>query len=348
VTRVVELDKLRGVAVGLMIVVHVLAFFAAPEVQTHGSVHVLMQLGKLTAVFVICMGFATTFSRRQSLREALVRAAGLLAAGYLLNAAKFLVPLLVLGNFPAGLELDLGLVPGENAIFFLLLGDVLHMSALSLAAISVLRHLGARPWAIFALALAVAAGGPLLWGRHTGEPVSDYVLALVAADDWQVFFPLFPWLAYALLGMGLGELWRTSELPRPQLYRRWFVVGAGLALAGLVLGQIFPTLWTGADFYRSGPAAVICVGGVALMLFLVAHHVPVPSFVFFFSRHVTSLYVLSWLVITWTVGSLGFMQFSRPGPLFVLVLAVLATSLAAQWLLTTTMARRRKPAATRS
>jgi uncharacterized membrane protein len=337
VNRVAEVDSLRGAAVAVMIAVHVLAFFAVPGVQTHGAVHVIMELGKLTAVFVVCMGFSAAFSSRRELGPALRRAGGLFLLGHVLNAAKFLVPMFLLGNFPDGLLLDLGLTPGDanNPWFFFLLGDVLHMAGLALAVIALLRHLGARPWHTFALAFAVAAISPLLWGPHA------YPLALLASDRWDVFFPLFPWLAYALVGVGLGELCRASQRPPAALYRRWFVAGAVVALAAYLVGLAVPSWWEGRDFYRTGPAAVVCVSGVSAMSFLVAHLLPRPPGVAFLSRNVTRLYVSSWLVITWSVGSIGFQSLRGALPLAALVLSVLAISLGVEWLLTSTVARLR-------
>src|SRR6185436_8850623 len=69
--RIGALDAIRGAAVAVMILVHCLAFFASARLQTEGVGHVIMELGKLTAVFAVAMGFSTAFSRRAALAPAL-------------------------------------------------------------------------------------------------------------------------------------------------------------------------------------------------------------------------------------------------------------------------------------
>ena len=329
-TRLPSLDAIRGVSVAFMIVVHTLAFYASVRLQTEGLGDVVLQVGKLTAVFVVCMGMSTAFSRRRELRPALLRAATLLAGGYALNAAKFLPPILLQGGLPETLLVDVGLQPGDpaNLGFFLLLGDILHMSALSLAVIALLRAAGARPWQVLALAAAVALASPHLWGVRTDEPITAYLCDLLFCRTYAVFFPLFPWLAYALLGMALGDLVAASPHPPRLVFRRWALVGVPLALAGYLVA------WDGADFYRSGPAAIASVTGVTLALFWLADVLwaKLPGAarhtILYLSQRVTRLYVVSWLIIVWGLRYAGYLAQDHGGPLAAIVLAVVAATIA--------------------
>jgi hypothetical protein len=335
-TRIPALDAIRGVSVAFMIVVHTLAFYASVRLQTEGVGDVVLQLGKLTAVFVVCMGMSTAFSRRRALRPALLRAAMLLAGGYALNVAKFLPPMLLQGGLPDTLLVDVGLHPGDpaNLAFFLFLGDILHMSALSLAVIALLRAAGARPWQVLALAAAVALASPALWGVRVGPPLTAYLCDLLFCRTYAVFFPLFPWLAYALLGMALGDLLVASPHPARTVFRRWAFVGVPLALAGYLVGLAVPWAWKGADFYRSGPAAIASVAGVTLALFWIAdvlwERLPgaATRTIAYLSRRVTRLYVVSWLIIVWGLRYAGYLAQDQGGPLAAIVLAVVAATIA--------------------
>jgi uncharacterized membrane protein len=326
--RVAAIDTVRGLAVAVMIVVHCFAFFASHDAQEHGPGFVILDVAKLTAVFLLCMGLSSAFSRARAPRDLAARGLRLLALGYALNVLKFLVPLFVLGNLPDALTIDLGWEVGapETTRAYLLLGDILHLAGLSLIVVAAARALGARPAHLIAGAAAVALVAPFTWGFRAGGPVSTYLCDLLFSERFTVFFPLFPWLAYVLVGHALGE--RLAEAggdPRATL-RRWMPGAALLVVASVAVGVAWPAAWQGWDFYRTGPAGVGAVIGLSLVLFAIA---PAPGRVLaYLSGNVTRLYVISWIVICWSVGWVGFMSHDDALVLSAITIAVLAATFA--------------------
>jgi uncharacterized membrane protein len=317
--RLHGVDAVRGAAVIVMIIVHCFAFYASYVTQEHSNGDVILDIGKLTAVFLLCMGVSSAFSRRQTPRALAVRGARLLALGYALNVLKFLVPWGVFHDLPDALVVDLGWTVGtrETCWRFLLLGDILHLAGLSLLIIAGLRAAGARPWMHVALAAAVAIAAPFVWGLRGGGPVLTYACDLLFSERFTVFFPMFPWLAYPLVGHALGDLLRRSSAPPRDVIRRWSGVGAVLVVAGVAVGVAYPRAWKGWDFYRTGPAGVAAVVGASLVFLHVAGaawpHLPSPvqRALTYMSRNVTRIYMVSWVVICWLMGWVGFM--AHPG-----------------------------------
>ncbi len=338
--RLPEIDALRGLSVGMMIVVHTLLYFATAETQRRGLGHVILVLGKATATFVVCLGISFPLSRRRATGAALRRGLRLLAYGYALNFAKFIVPLYVFRTLPAALLIELGLRPGDpaNLPFLLLLGDILHLAGLSTIVLAGLRYLRGGRLAALGLAAAVALAAPLLWGLRPADPAAAYCSDLLWGATYTVFFPLFPWLAYALVGYALGAAYQRWG-SQPRTFYAWVGGGGLLALGlGLLLGRAYPTAWQGVDFYRTGPAGVLALSGLTSLLVavfrMVARHWPAGLLrgLTFLSRHVTSLYALSWVAIYWNLGWLGFLRYAQGWQLTLLVAYIFGLTLLAHWL----------------
>ncbi|MFH1465655.1 MAG: heparan-alpha-glucosaminide N-acetyltransferase domain-containing protein [Pseudomonadota bacterium] len=222
VARVPALDLARGLAVAFMIAVHVLEEWgsAATRAGPVGSVIEFFGSAPAAPVFVFLMGASLAWSRRAAPLAALRRGAGLLALGLTLNVVR--------GALPALIGLRLGLVsPTELGPYtpwnLTWIVDILVFAGPALALLAVVRA-SLRPWAM--LLLAVAAAAPHLWGLTAGlGPVDAVLRSLWGAGDL-VSFPLFPWLAYGLVGLAWGHWLRGSE--EAFFFRR-------TALSGLVL-----------------------------------------------------------------------------------------------------------------
>jgi uncharacterized membrane protein len=336
--RVDAIDRVRGASVLLMIGVHTLVFFGTAAAQTRGLVALLLGVGKATAVFVVCLGVSSVLARDATVGGGLRRGARLFAYGVGLNALKFLVPLLLFGGLPEALVRDVGRVPGDpsNVWYFLFLGDILALAGIATAVLAVLRKLEARPVVAFALAAAVALASPFVGGWRGGGVLLAYVCDLFFSTHYSVFFPVFPWLSFALTGYGLGaQLRATSDASR--LLRRWFGAGLALLAAGAAVYALWPAAFAGRDFYRAGPGGVAASTGFALATFHLASRLPLGpralELLRYASRNVTRLYVVSWVVIVWATKPLGFMQYESALALLGLNAFVLASTFAVDALL---------------
>ena len=102
--RQVELDIAKGIAVLLMICVHVQEVLSHSAVQhsLFGNIVEFVTGFPAAPLFMLVMGVGTVYSRRQDAGYAIGRGASLLLMAYLLNAAR--------GYIPWSLGIKLGLL----------------------------------------------------------------------------------------------------------------------------------------------------------------------------------------------------------------------------------------------
>jgi surface polysaccharide O-acyltransferase-like enzyme len=300
------LDLARGLAIVLMVFQHVQLLFAVDsgEGSALGVTFLLLGTAPAAPVFMVAMGFLFGSSSRTDVRSGVVRGLQLFALGYVLNLVRFAVPLLVSGD-PHAVDFFGGTWWGP---FFEI--DILQLAGLSLIVLGPVKRYVPDPRRVVALAAGVAVAAPLLWGLGGESVVLD---PLWGAGDW-VSFPLFPWLAYPLLGLALaGFAARATSAPR--LMRSWAFAGACSALAGVALLPLPPgpggILATG-DYFRSGlPVQLLLAGFVLLWLPLMwwldrrLSWVLVPRYLTSLSRSITAVYLIQWALIGWLAIALG-------------------------------------------
>jgi surface polysaccharide O-acyltransferase-like enzyme len=294
------LDIARGLAIVFMVMQHVQLLFAvgAGEDSALGVTFLLLGTAPAAPVFMVAMGFLFGTSARTGVRSGVVRGLQLFALGYALNLLRFVLPLMAYGDQTA---IDAFGGTWWGAFFEI---DILQLAGLSLIVLGPVKRYARDPRLVLALAAAVAAVSPLLWGVGGGHVLLDPLWGL---GDW-VSFPLFPWLAYPLLGLSLaGFAVRATSARR--LMRVWALAGAGAALAGVALLLFAPGLGgilAFGDYYRSGlPVQLLLAGFVLLWLPLLwwldrrLAWRAVPRYLTSLSRNITAVYLIQWVLIGW-------------------------------------------------
>jgi uncharacterized membrane protein len=313
--RIRAFDLARGLAVAFMVLVHVLFHFGSPDAWTTPAGVVLIFLGGPLAapVFMFLMGTSLAFSRRSTATGIARRGLWLLGLAYTLNVLR--------GALPAWLGLSTGVVTTEQIAPYTvptLLGmvDIHQMAGLSLLAIAALPPVRRAPLAAIGLALGAAVVAPALWGRTTGWAPIDALLAPLWGTDWNVFFPVFPWIAYPLAGLAYGTALVRATDARA-FVRRAGGLGVVLGIVGLA-GIVLVSPFRGqADYWRPAPASVVAILGLA-MTWLAACEIAVARirpnglFEIFYgwSLRVTSMYCVHWILIGWGVGLVGHSRLS--------------------------------------
>ncbi len=254
--RLPFVDALRGLAVVGMLVIHQAEWWLAPAARRTSTFATLYFLSKLVApIFLTLVGVALVLrfrgrpGRWSDLKPVLLRGLKILALGYAFNLAVW-VPVWGL----------------EEIVNW----DVLQLIGLSIVVCGLLLQ---TPWWVrLALALGMSGLSAVLTVRHLGFLLT-YLADIIYGRTPPAYFPIVPWIAYALGGTVLGEayLWtrRIGRLSRFAALTA--VLGAGLLVVG-VLGRPWAVrfdpdeLWL-AEFSHPRLSQLAFASGAVLLLF---------------------------------------------------------------------------------
>jgi uncharacterized membrane protein len=185
-------DLLKGIAVILMIQVHIMEQFSSQDLFGGMAGKVSLFLGGpfCAPVFMAVMGYFLGGSSRKTVYF-IKRGLLLFTGGILLNAGR-------------SANLMFHVARGEfspDPWSYLFGADILTLAGLSMLIIPILRLVfGKNWWAWSMAALAVATTATLLPDLCVpGSPIS-YPLSFFGGNSPWSYFPLFPWFSYILMG----------------------------------------------------------------------------------------------------------------------------------------------------
>ena len=286
--------------------------------------------------FVFLMGIFIALAGSKNLSLSIKRGVILFLAGYVLNFFR--------SSLPMWLSLEFGLVSQEelgdgNPIYELLVVDILQFAGIAFIICSLLHHYLPKPKYWLLIALVIAFVSPYTWDTYSENTVINEILKLFAGNIVDgAFFPQFPWLAYAISGMAFGHwLKQADDLNIFLKKSAWF----SLAITLVGIGIIFTNFdYHSGESMRAGPGGVIAISGfTALTIFLFniiiqkVPHNPVFSFWYTWSKHITTIYVIHWLIIGWGLMYFGFRSLSGLGFLIALfTLYILTHYLSTGWI----------------
>lgn len=191
-TRSTSADLIKGIAVVLMVQVHLLELFAHSDISTSPIGYWLMFLGgpPVAPVFATIMGYYAASSNK-STTELIWRGCKLFLLGMILNVCLNLN--LITQVYNAKINFDL-----KPYLFGV---DILHLAGLSIIIIALLKKILWRYKWISALLIGlviVASNYPLALPENmTGKYLLSYISG---CSNWS-YFPLIPWLVYPLSGL---------------------------------------------------------------------------------------------------------------------------------------------------
>ena len=190
--------------------------------------------------------------------------------------------------------------------------DILQFAGLSLIVMAVIRELKVNRYVLLLLAALITCVSPSLWGIGSDLPVAGHVLDYLwgnkpsaeACIGNLVSFPFFPWFAFVLLGMFLGDVLTKS----PDIGKTFRKIGsAGLVISVASLVAIVPDYHDHfGDYYHSRPLAVALEAGIVLLCLylcqLAIEKLPMNKafeILFHWSRDVNRIYLVQWVLIMW-------------------------------------------------
>ncbi len=329
--RIRSLDLARGLAVFFMILVHVLESYGNEGAYDTAFGLIVEFLGGAPAapVFMFLMGFFLVYPSDKGLKVNVIRGLKIMALGYVLSFLRYTLPeALGITHYGGGFDF----------FSFVWEVDILQFAGIALIILAVIRQFIPWPRTWILLAILITVSSPLLWGVESGIPAVDWLLDLMWGSYEEVWFPVFPWLAFPLLGMAFSNFIENKS-GRLTADRRVPAAGAGVLVIGIMITYMDPAYNIG-DYYRSGPGAVIWMSGfVVIWLFLcelAVRKIPenaVFRILRYWSKNVTVVYFVQWMIIGWGVAIFPYMEESLTVTVALMAAAVLLTHWAVRgWL----------------
>ncbi|MCF8236224.1 MAG: heparan-alpha-glucosaminide N-acetyltransferase domain-containing protein [Bacteroidales bacterium] len=287
-------DLLKGVAVILMIQVHLTELFGRQSIMDSLTGKVSLFLGGVPAapVFMAAMGYLMSYSQKNR--------------GRLIGRGFELIGLGLLLNIGLNLHLLIKIMAGSiqvNPWEYILGVDILFLAGLSIIILSLLKPLFKHYfWAYLLLAFGISLIHPYIPESARGS-VWRYIQAFVYGKAEWSYFPLFPWLAYPLLGYAFALL-EKHELINRLKNIKWMVMLITLIMVALTFNFGFETSVDLSDYYHHGWRFFLWAAAF-LIFWLVAlsylnsffKKTPVIRYLRWSGKEVTAFYIVQWLII---------------------------------------------------
>ena len=292
----------KGLAVICMIQVHLTELFAQPKIceGLFGRMSLFLGGPVVAPTFMAILGYLLGATYRPTARL-LARGVRLLLLGMLLNI---------------GLNVNLltRVYRGDlNGAWpeYLLGADILFLAGISVIAIALLRIvlgrlvLGRSGLAYVAAAFLVLVATPWVTSSLTVGTSVRYLYAYIGGHYRWSYFPVFPWLAYPLLGYAFSLLKDRLPLRRTATQRTRMttivVLGVSLACTG---GHAWRVCGDLQRYYHHGP--LFCAWTTIFLAFWVLllseaeadfGQTSPARYAKWLGRNVTTVYVIQWLLI---------------------------------------------------
>ncbi len=289
-------DILKGIAVVLIIQVHVMELFAVRDILSSLAGRISLFLGGPPAapVFMAVMGYLIAKSSK-GFQSNIIRGMKLIIWGFLLNLgmnAHLLVKIIKgsiqLNPWPYIFGVD---------IFFLA-----GFSVLIIAVYKKLFHNQILPWLL--LALFAAAARLFLPVYDGNQPWALYLQAFFTGNATWAYFPVFPWAAYPVLGFifhVLAEKYSLSAFSNKGLLyiAGWLFIGVGVSFSyGFDIASDLSA------YYHHDIRYLLWVTGFlglwVMMIKLLSNHRETNMlfrYLRWAGKNVTSFYVIQWLLV---------------------------------------------------
>ena len=200
-------DLLKGIAVLLMIQVHIIELFATNQISESIIGKLLLFLGGplVAPVFAFFLGYFLMKSNK-SAKQLVVRGLQLFGLGMCLN---------ILLNLNLIISVNRGVLKVD--IWPYIFGvDILQLAGLAVVLMAVLKKVLQNYLMSIALILLSAFLGHYLLQFTSDSSFIKYISSFFYGSTTWSYFPLFPWLAYPLSGLAFYQLKEKIKLNRLQ------------------------------------------------------------------------------------------------------------------------------------
>ncbi len=289
-------DLLKGVAVILMIQVHIMELFARSDVEEglFGKISLFLGGPPAAPVFMAAMGFLLVYTRK-SPQEMIYRGFRLIAGGLLLNLGlnTHVLFKIFFGTYTLN---PWEFVFGVDILF---LAGLSMMVTVGLKSISKDHYLPALSFAIFVPLIT-----PHLPILVSEDSALKYLQAFFWGDYSWSYFPLFPWLAYPLIGYAFGLAQKKIAFNKITIDKRLIILvllGIGFAFTASYATDVATAL---TEYYHHGFLYFLWVVLFLVMWLLIFSLLEndlgdsaLFSYLKWMGKKVTAAYVFQWLII---------------------------------------------------
>lgn len=315
--RLEFVDLARGIAVIFMIAVHVLMVYANNTVKESPFGVIVEFLGGPPAapVFMFLMGLSFIYASKKDLKASIFRGLKIFLAGYILNFFRVL-PIYALNEYALEFLNGSGI---ENISYVTLITivDILQLAGLSIIILALVREFKLNKYIVLSTAIVISLISPMLWGINTNNPLINFVFDLFWGDnpvsgfiENTVAFPLFPWVAFPLLGYFFGTMITESGSKDKVLLYSLIPGGASFIVGLALLANNFDYHFNA--YYHARIGSMLFMSGfIVIWLFLcnvLVRHIKsntILNSVYYLSKSVTNIYFIQWVVIIWGVAFWG-------------------------------------------
>jgi len=290
-------DVLKGIAILLMIQVHLVELFASHELATNSVGKVFMFLGgpPVAPLFMVLFGYFISVTHK-STQQLIVRGLKVFALGMLLNLS---LNFNLISTVWRGL-LQIDILPFVFGV------DILQFAGLSLIVIALLKKVLEQQLVVTVMVIVAS----VLLGQYLIAyiPENDSLKYLTAffygSAQWS-YFPLFPWLAYPLTGMALYQLQQRYhiDVTLTKKTNRALAMGA-LLFVILTIGYAISIASDLPSYYHHGILfflwVIIFLSLYSACVHAIKEHIGtthVFKYLTWLGKHVTLIYVIQWIII---------------------------------------------------
>ncbi|MFZ4724909.1 MAG: acyltransferase family protein [Paludibacter sp.] len=324
-------DTTKGIAVLLMIQVHIMELFAKQEIYDSSRGSISLFFGGIPAapIFLLLMGYFLAYSKKRPTEIAL-RGVRLFFGGLLLNIGLNLN--LLYKIFYENWNL--------NPLHYVFGADILTLAGLSLLCFAIIQKITTNRYFIyFGLAIVIALASHFIYPNQFEDHSLRYIFSFfVGGTSWS-FFPLVPWLSFPLLGFGI-KLLNDKLVITALLNKSWskYIIATLTLILVLTLNIAITITNNLAEYYHFDFLFFLwSISFIICWLYLLYYiekkfrKTLVVHYLQFLGKNVTVVYVIQWLIIgnlaTTFYKSKEFDQWA----LWVLFITIAASSLTYLW-----------------
>ena len=335
------IDLARALAVVLMISGHTSSALLSRSYHASEWFNVWQfQRGLTSALFLLLAGFAFSVATSRhwsshvnpspAVRKRIQRFGLLVLLGYGLH-------------FPVAHFTELVMATDAQWRAFLAV-DVLQLIGVTFIVIQVLvmimRSRRAFTFATFVLAALLIAAAPAVWRTDWSETLPLTVSSYLSSSTGSLF-PLVPWAAYILLGVGIGQLYARWGAAHLRAFANMGLLMPGGALVAVAANMsVGPTAAAAVEHWNWLPGQVLVRTGVCLVILGIVAHVSgrigqLPHVFAAVAQESLVIYFVHLCVVYGSVWNRGLYQFyaealSLPATLLAVV-AVMIPMIALAW-----------------